>query len=306
MVEIADIPDGATVLDPTCGLGTILSCAHEQAVQQDRDIRLFGQELSPLSWAVCALRLFLLDGNECSIQLGDTLRSPAFSDDGRISKFDRVLCDLPIGASIGDAESIAYDRLDRFIFGFPGRGHAENAFIQHVIASMKVDGCAVVLLSHGFLFRGGADERVRAGLIAAGLVRAVVGLPAKLKPGTALETALMVLGKNDSRQTLFIDASQLQAIGRGLGELSLSTSNAILELLRSPRSKPGISKVVFFEELDQDSSLLPRHRVGSPEEEAPRRDIQEMSQQAGVIEDRVRNLAREMDELIRDLVSERR
>src|SRR5262249_35804607 len=128
-------------------------------------------------------------------------------DDGDFRKFDRVLCDAPIGLTL-QRTAMHESAWERFTFGHPGRGVMDNAFVQHAAQSLKPDGTAVALVSHGFLFRSGADARVRERLIESHFVKAVIGLPAKLRAETAIETALIVFSPGlRSEDVFFIDAS---------------------------------------------------------------------------------------------------
>src|SRR5262249_9682455 len=149
-------------------------------VKLRQHIQVFGQEINRESWATAKLRLFLLDQGIENIVLGDTLRQPAFLEGLELQKFDCVVCDAPIGLTLprGALTDLAWRR---FAYGHPGQGAMDNAFVQHAVQSMKAGGVAVTLVSHGFLFRAGADARVRESLVEAGLVRAVIGLPAKLR-----------------------------------------------------------------------------------------------------------------------------
>ena len=46
-----------------------------------------------------------------------------------------------------------------------GQSKADFAFVQHMVHHMDEDGRAVVLLPHGVLFRGAAEETIRKYLI---------------------------------------------------------------------------------------------------------------------------------------------
>ena len=267
MVELAEIEDGASVFDPCCGVGTILAAVAERAQEKNRSVGVYGQELKSVSWALCRLRLFLLGQDPSSIALGDSLRHPAFTRDSGLRAFDRVLCDAPIGLSLRDTQFGATDPYQRFIFSVPGRGHADNAFVQHALASMKPDGRAILLVSHGFLFRSGSDARVREGLLYSNLVQSVIGLPAKLLPMTAIETALLVLGKNVTGKIAVVDASNVQPLGRGKLELSPESIQHIVRLVRSPNEVESglVCKVSAEDPLSNEFNLVPRRYVSVPD-----------------------------------------
>ena len=65
-----------------------------------------------------------------------------------------------------------------------------------------------IILPHGVLFRGAAEEKIRKKLIEKNLLDAVIGLPAKAFMNTDIPTVLLVLKKNRlNKDILFIDAS---------------------------------------------------------------------------------------------------
>ena len=63
---------------------------------------------------------------------------------------------------------------------------------------MDEDGRAVVLLPHGVLFRGAAEEVIRKHLIQKlNVLDAVIGLPANLFFGTGIPVCVLVLKRED-------------------------------------------------------------------------------------------------------------
>jgi type I restriction-modification system DNA methylase subunit len=303
IVELADIPNGGSVFDPCCGVGTVLAAAVERAQQEKQAISIFGQELMSVNWALCRLRLFLLGHNASNIMLGDSLRQPAFVDNQHLHKFDRVVCDAPIGMSLRDPHLGTADPYHRFVFSQPGRGLADNAFVQHALASMSPDGRAVLLVSHGLLFRSGAEARVREGLINSGLVQAVIGLPPKLRPMTAIETALIILGRNATGKITLVDASAVQPTSRGRMELASESIQRILELVHSPgQAPPSLVRSITPEELiENDFNLVPRRYLSAPVEDVSSFEVDDLWEQVSACESTARRTAEEMDALFKQL-----
>jgi predicted RNA methylase len=140
MVQLASFPNDASVLDPCCGIGGLLSAAVEWSRENHSTVSVFGQELLPVNWALCRLRLFGLGQNAGSIALGDSLRQPAFAENLRLKMFDCVLCDPPLGLTLHEPDLALRDSYERFIYSAPARGHADSAFVQHAVASTKPNG----------------------------------------------------------------------------------------------------------------------------------------------------------------------
>jgi type I restriction-modification system DNA methylase subunit len=57
---------------------------------------------------------------------------------------------------------------------------AEGAFLLHILTCLKSTGKAAVNLSHGVLFRGGAEADIRREIVRRGYIKGIIGLPATL------------------------------------------------------------------------------------------------------------------------------
>lgn len=239
MVKLANLTGDERVLDPRAGNGALLAeAAAATARQADGDDdddeyfvpRLFGQEPRRVLWAWAMLRLALAEGSQdessgeprARIVCQDSLWNPAFTIDGRLSRFDVVLCDVPFGKSQADAGFAAQDYYKRFELSASERLSLEIALIQHVLASLDDGGRAILLVTPGFLYRQGPDERLRRRLLKQGLIKAVVGLPPKMFwPQTTFEAAIVVLDKNRrlwdqvEGDVTFVDAAQIGPRPRG-------------------------------------------------------------------------------------------
>jgi type I restriction enzyme M protein len=87
---------------------------------------------------------------------------------------------------------------------------ADFAFVQHMIHHLAENGTMAIVLPHGALFRGGAEQHIRKYLIEdRNYLDAVIGLPANIFYGTSIPTCIMVFKKcrEQPEDVLFIDAS---------------------------------------------------------------------------------------------------
>ena len=88
---------------------------------------------------------------------------------------------------------------------------ADFAFVQHMIYQMAENATMAVVLPHGVLFRGAAEEVIRKYIIKEqNYLDAVIGLPANLFYGTGIPACILILKKcrvHDDN-ILFIDTSQ--------------------------------------------------------------------------------------------------
>lgn len=95
------------------------------------------------------------------------------------------------------------------------------------------DGRVAVLLPHGVLFRGGAEETIRKYLIDnLNRLDAVIGLPANLFHGTSIPVCVLVLKSKrngDSDNIFFIDASKEFTKGKNQNTLEDSHIDKIVQ-----------------------------------------------------------------------------
>ncbi|MEK7746965.1 MAG: N-6 DNA methylase, partial [Elusimicrobiota bacterium] len=87
------------------------------------------------------------------------------------------------------------DAFGSFKYGLPPQSYGDYAFVQHMIATLKPSGRAGIVLPHGVLFRGGAEGKIRQGLLEEDLVEAVIGLPSNLFYGAGIPAALFIVNK---------------------------------------------------------------------------------------------------------------
>lgn len=206
LVRLADPNQAQTILDPCCGLGSILARAQSRTA----NLNLFGQEVNSVAAAMARLRLFLLQA-EGRIQVGDALRAPAVWPDGRRS-FDRIICDPPFGqTSSALDEGPLRERFD----DLPRR--YEVLFLAHCLEQLKPDGRAIILMPFGFLFRQGREAALRHRLVSEGRLEGIIGLPGGTVSWTATPLAVVIL-RGEALATsgvTFLDASFLKNLGKG-------------------------------------------------------------------------------------------
>ncbi|MEU3795788.1 N-6 DNA methylase [Streptomyces fructofermentans] len=199
--------DASRVLDPACGSGTLLAAAARQGARE-----LFGQDSLPVQGRRTAVRLLLAAPEaETAIRVGDSLRDDAFPD----VTVDAVLCNPPFADRDWGHDELAYD--PRWAYGLPPRLESELAWVQHALAHLEPGGHAVMLLPPALAFRS-SGRRVRAELIRAGALRAVVSLPARAAYPLHIGLQIWVFqrpepGGTDRTTVLFVDGEGEQRDG---------------------------------------------------------------------------------------------
>ena len=202
------------VCDPTAGSGGMLiECAHhlERQGGNPRDLTLHGQEKNLGTWAICKMNMLLHGLPDARIEKGDTIRDPKLVDEGELLRYDRVIANPPFSLDEWGREVAESDGHGRFRFGLPPKTKGDLAFVQHMVAVLNAAGRLGVVMPHGVLFRGGAEGKIRQGMLREDLFEAVIGLAPNLFYGTGIPASVLVLNraKPAARRgtVLFIDAS---------------------------------------------------------------------------------------------------
>ncbi|MGN6107635.1 MAG: N-6 DNA methylase [Kofleriaceae bacterium] len=206
---------GQTIHDPTCGSGSLLLKAHDEAKSSTGlDLALYGQEMDNPTKALARMNLILHDCPTGEIWQDNTLSAPHFKDakTGALKTFDFVVANPPFSTKAWtNGFDPANDQYARFAFGVPPQKNGDYAFLLHILACLKSTGKGAVILPHGVLFRGGAEATIRREVVKRGYIKGIIGLPANLFYGTGIPACILVLDKEGAaaRKGIFmIDASK--------------------------------------------------------------------------------------------------
>ena len=104
-----------------------------------------------------------------------------------------------------------HHRFDRYD-AIPPRTRGDLAFLLHMLGVTNAQGMVGVVMPHGVLFRGGAEGKIRKGIVDADLFEAIIGLAPNLFFGAAIPVSICVLNKAKPAErrgkVLFVDAAQ--------------------------------------------------------------------------------------------------
>ena len=271
-----------TIHDPTCGSGSLLLKAHDEAKSATGlDLALYGQEMDNATKALARMNLILHDCPTGEIWQDNTLSAPYFKDDwtGALKTFDFVVANPPFSTKAWtngfDPEN---DQYGRFAFGVPPQKNGDYAFLLHILACLKSTGKGAVILPHGVLFRGGAEATIRREVVRRGYIKGIIGLPANLFYGTGIPACILVLDKEGAaaRKGIFlIDASKGFIKDGNKNRLRAQDIHKIVDAFTRQLEIPRYSRMVPFDEISDpknDFNLnLPRY-IDSSEPE----DIQDI------------------------------
>jgi len=195
MTLIVDPQPGESIYDPTCGSGGMLLNARllvQERGKEYRTLKLYGQEINIITSGIARMNMFIHGVQDFEIIQGDTLKRPAFIENGRVKQFDICIANPPYSMKKWDRESWKNDPWGRDIYGTPPQGIADYAFFQHIICSLNKDtGRCAILFPHGVLVRDSEFE-MRKGIIEDDLIECVIGLGENLFYNSAMEACIVV------------------------------------------------------------------------------------------------------------------
>ena len=212
MLELAEIAPGQTVYDPCFGLGEILVGAARRLSGTASDSpplnaprgQISGCDTHFLAYCVTRCRLVLTGIDGVRLELDDALKR-ALPGDGAATGFDRVLAAPPWGKERIESphdhwskESIE-SRYEHFPFS---SAHAEDLFLQHVMAHLQPGGRAVVALPERTLVHA-ESSALRKELLSRYRVEGVVALPpGAFEPCTSISMNLVVFSRTQPSETV--------------------------------------------------------------------------------------------------------
>lgn len=260
-----------TIYDPTCGSGSLLLKAADEA---KTGVTIYGQEMDNATAALAKMNMILHDNPTAEIWQDNTLSNPHFKDNsGNLKLHDYVVANPPFSTKAwGNGFDPANDLYERFADGIPPAKNGDYAFLLHIIRSLKSTGKGAVILPHGVLFRGGAEGVIRKNLIRKGYIKGIIGLPANLFYGTGIPACIIVVDKESAagRTGLFmIDASKGFVKDGNKNRLRHQDIHKIVDVFNKQLEVPKYSRMVSVAEIESNDYNLniPRYIDSSEPED---------------------------------------
>jgi type I restriction enzyme M protein len=213
IAKILNPEPGMECYDPTSGsVGLLikLELDLDDRMKQDDNpnyapLKLYGQESQPPTWAMANMNMIIHD-MEGKIEIGDTMRYPKFLANGKLRKFDRVVANPMWNQS---KQSLSYLSEEFYLNDEYGRFHkavtgnsADWAWMQHILASLKDNGRAAVVLDTGAASRGSGnastnkEKEARKWFVDNDLIEGVIYLPENLFYNTSAPGIIIFLDIN--------------------------------------------------------------------------------------------------------------
>jgi type I restriction enzyme M protein len=250
-----------SVLDFACGSGSLLLNVRHQLGLQGIS-KIYGQEKNITTYNLARMNMLLhgVKDSEFEIFHGDTLPNDwemlEEANPAKKPTFDAVVANPPFSYRWEPTEALGADI--RFKnYGLAPKSAADFAFLLHGFHYLKPEGTMAIVLPHGVLFRGGAEEKIRTKLLKDGNIDTVIGLPANLFYSTGIPVCILVLKKcKKSDDVLFINAAEHFEKGKRQNRLLPEHIDKIIDTYQFRRPEERYSRIVDMEEIESNGYNL--------------------------------------------------
>ena len=255
------------LLDFACGSGSLLLNVRKQLGAHGIG-KIYGQEKNITTYNLARMNMLLhgVKDSEFEIHHGDSLLNDwdilNEMNPSRKMEFDAVVANPPFSYRWEPNEAMGEDF--RFkSYGLAPKSAADFAFLLHGFHFLGKEGTMAIILPHGVLFRGGAEERIRTKLLKDGNIDTVIGLPANLFFSTGIPVCILVLKKcKKPDDVLFINASDHYEKGKRQNRLREGIDGEpndiqkIVETYKFRKEETRYSRLVSMDEIEKNDYNL--------------------------------------------------
>lgn len=208
-----------TIADPSCGtggffLGALLHLNNKPLTDEETSFLKFntfhGWEIEKSTARLCLMNLFLHGIGDLketpNIEVTDSLKR---GDNGEVNeeeKVDVVLANPPFGVTSSDIPTIDIEqsKKDGYFLRkdfWVTTSNKQLAFLQHIVAMLKVNGRAAVVLPDNVLFEGGAGETIRKRLMNETDLHTILRLPTGIFYAQGVKANVLFFDKRRDSKT---------------------------------------------------------------------------------------------------------
>lgn len=249
------------VLDFTCGSGSLLLNVRRHLGPNGIG-KIYGQENNITTYNLARMNMLLhgVKDSEFEIHHGDTLLNDwdilNEMNPAKKIEFEAIVANPPFSLRWDPTETLGDDF--RFkSYGLAPKSAADFAFLLHGFHFLAKDGAMAIILPHGVLFRGGAEERIRAKLIKDNHIDTVIGLPANLFFSTGIPVCILVLKKcKKYDDILFVNASEHFEKGKRQNLLREHHIEKIVDTYQYRREEERYARRVPIDEIERNDFNL--------------------------------------------------
>ena len=299
------------VLDFACGSGSLLLNVKKKIEKEGGTLsRIYGQEKNITTYNLARMNMLLhgVKSSEFEIHHGDTLKNdwPLLNEMNPAKKvtFDAVVANPPFSLRWTPSEATGEDF--RFKnYGLAPKSAADFSFLLHGFHFLSDEGTMAIILPHGVLFRGGAEQRIRTKLLKDGNIDTVIGLPSNLFFSTGIPVCILVLKKcKKEDDVLFINASDEENFSKEKRQNILRQKD-IDKIVDTYKNRPDkierYARRVSMEEIEKNDFNLNISRYVSTAKPEPKIDLKEVNEKLVEIEMQATRSLNEHNEYLKEL-----
>lgn len=303
------------VLDFACGSGSLLLNVQKRIKDNGGGIgKIYGQEKNITTYNLARMNMLLhgMKDTEFDIFHGDTLANewPMLNEMNPAKKmvFDAIVANPPFSLRWEPNDTLAEDF--RFkSYGLAPKSAADFAFLLHGFHFLSNEGTMAIILPHGVLFRGGAEERIRTKLLKDNHIDTVIGLPSNLFYSTGIPVCILVLKKcKKEEDVLFINASEHYEKGKrqnklreGIEDGEPNDIQKIVETYQFRQEQERYSRKVSMEEIEKNGYNLNISRYVSTSADEVKIDLKEVNKKLEAINETIKAKTDEHNQFLKEL-----
>jgi type I restriction enzyme M protein len=302
------------VLDFACGSGSLLLNVRKRVKENGGSVgKIYGQEKNITTYNLARMNMLLhgMKDTEFEIFHGDTLENqwPLLNEMNPAKKieFDAIVANPPFSLRWEPNDILADDF--RFkSYGLAPKSAADFAFLLHGFHFLGKEGTMAIILPHGVLFRGGAEERIRTKLLKDNNIDTVIGLPSNLFYSTGIPVCILVLKKcKKEDDVLFINAIDHFEKGKRqntLREGENGEPNDIQKIIETYQHRSDIdrySRKVSMEEIEKNGYNLNISRYVSTSVDEVQIDLKEVNKKLIEINKSIQTNTDKHNEFLKEL-----
>ncbi|MCF8359159.1 MAG: type I restriction-modification system subunit M [Prolixibacteraceae bacterium] len=296
------------VLDFACGSGSLLLNVRKRIKENGGTVgKIYGQENNITTYNLARMNMLLhgMKDTEFDIFHGDTLLNQwellNEMNPAKKMEFDAIVANPPFSLRWEPNDTLADDF--RFkSYGLAPKSAADFAFLLHGFHFLSGEGTMAIILPHGVLFRGGAEERIRTKLLKDNNIDTVIGLPSKLFYSTGIPVCILVLKKcKKEDDVLFINASEQYENGKRQNSLGKKHIKNIAETYKYRQETERFSRKVSMEEIEKNGYNLNISRYVSTAEDEVQIDLIKVNADLTSINERIKTNTDKHNEFLKEL-----
>ncbi len=303
------------VLDFACGSGSLLLNVRKRIKDNDGTIgKIYGQEKNITTYNLARMNMLLhgMKDTEFEIFHGDTLLNQwdmlNEMNPSKKIEFDAIVANPPFSLRWEPDDTLAEDF--RFkSYGLAPKSAADFAFLLHGFHFLGKEGTMAIILPHGVLFRGGAEEKIRTKLLKDNNIDTVIGLPSNLFYSTGIPVCILILKKcKKEDDVLFINASEHYEKGKRqntLREGEDGEPNDIQKIVETYQFRPEnverYARRVSMEEIEKNGYNLNISRYVSTSFDEVQIDLKKVNTKLTAINESIKTNTVKHNEFLKEL-----